>query len=69
MMADKDEKSTETLANNNNRRSVSLLYNVSLQRENEDLRNATSQNENIIMELSLSGKIQFLSKGWEDIVG
>lgn len=40
-----------------------------LARENEELRAASSQNENIVMELSLGGRIQFLSKCWEDIVG
>jgi hypothetical protein len=40
-----------------------------LARENEELRTASSQNENIVMELGLGGRIQFLSKCWEDIVG
>lgn len=40
-----------------------------LQKENDDLRTATSQNDNIVMELGLNGRVQFLSKCWEDIVG
>lgn len=40
-----------------------------LERENEDLRTASSQNENIVMELDMSCKVQFISKCWEDIVG
>lgn len=42
---------------------------MDLHLESEDLRAASSQNENIVMELSLSTKVQFVSPSWEDIVG
>lgn len=41
----------------------------SLERGNNDLRAATSQNDRIVLELSLNGDVMFLSKSWEDIVG
>jgi hypothetical protein len=40
-----------------------------LQQENEDLRTATGGNDNIVMELTMSGHVRYLSDCWDDIVG
>lgn len=39
------------------------------EKDNEDLQDASNQNQNIVMELSLDGTIRFLSTSWEDITG
>lgn len=44
-------------------------FREALQRENEDLRTATSQNQNVVLELTLDAEVQYLSDYWEDIVG
>lgn len=37
--------------------------------ENEDIKFATSKNENLVLELSIDGLVRHLSSNWEDIVG
>lgn len=37
--------------------------------ENEDLKFATSRNENVVLELSIDGLVRHLSSNWEDVVG
>lgn len=36
---------------------------------NEDLKFATSRNENVVLELSIDGLIRHISSNWKDIVG
>ncbi|ANB10970.1 hypothetical protein AWJ20_3764 [Sugiyamaella lignohabitans] len=40
-----------------------------LQKENDDLRTATSESDNIIMELNMDTTVRYLSECWDDIVG
>jgi hypothetical protein len=40
-----------------------------LLRENEDLRTATSQSQNVVLELTLDARVRYISDHWEDIVG
>lgn len=44
-------------------------YRQTLLRENEDLRTATSQSQNVVLELTLDARVQYMSDHWEDIVG
>lgn len=37
--------------------------------DNEDIKFATSKNENLVLELSIDGLVRHLSSNWEDIVG